>query len=304
MAYRLKRNDASMTAALRRVARQQVARAIEGIDRQATDAAEAVHDLRRRCKKVRGLLRLVRPAFAGYQRENAAFRDIARHLSPWRDATVLIAAYDAVTARFEAQIDRRALASIRRQLTLDRQSLQARCTLQDALARCRAELQQAQRRIDHWQLADDGFDALADGLGKTYARGRQAMRRACQQVSAGDMHEWRKRCKYHWCHARLLQPVWPGPMKAYACAARALSEELGDYHDLAVFLDVLTHAPEHYGDIRSVEVMIGLIRQNQAHLTASAIRQGQRLFADKPGALVDRWGRRYEAWGGGKVPGP
>lgn len=296
MPYRFKVSDASTTAALRRIARQQVACALDAIDRHATDPAEAVHDLRKRCKKVRGLLRLVRPGFAAYQEENAAFRDIARRVAPWRDATVLIGAYDSVTARFETQIDRQALASIRRRLTIDHQSLQDRCAIEKSLAQCRADLEQADMRIDRWQLQDDGFDVLAGGLRKTFARGRKAMRSAGDHASAECMHEWRKRCKYHWYHARLLRPVWPGPMKAYARAAHALSDNLGDHHDLAMFLDALTRTPERFGEIRDVEVMTGLVRRAQALLAVSAMRRGRRLFADKPDVLTLRWRRRYDAW--------
>ena len=48
-----------------------------------------VHDVRKRCKKVRGLLRLVRPGLGpDYRRANADVRDAARELSSLRDAHV------------------------------------------------------------------------------------------------------------------------------------------------------------------------------------------------------------------------
>jgi CHAD domain-containing protein len=64
MAYRLKRDDRSVQEGVRRIAREQIARMLRVIDSASVDTEKAVHDLRKSCKKVRGLLRLVMPAFS------------------------------------------------------------------------------------------------------------------------------------------------------------------------------------------------------------------------------------------------
>ena len=70
--------------------------AVDQLDEALADLAtpeghgrSVVHEARRRCKKLRGLLRLVRPAFPEFARENAAIRDAAALLSHLRDAEVL-----------------------------------------------------------------------------------------------------------------------------------------------------------------------------------------------------------------------
>src|ERR1041384_5148276 len=60
------------------------------------DPDEATHDARKRTKKLRALLRLVRPELGDdvYRRENRALRDASRRLSGVRDAWVLVEALD------------------------------------------------------------------------------------------------------------------------------------------------------------------------------------------------------------------
>lgn len=60
-----------------------------GMDGNATETA--VHETRKRCKELRGLLRLVRPALGSqYGRLNAHDRDAAKELSTLRDAQTLL----------------------------------------------------------------------------------------------------------------------------------------------------------------------------------------------------------------------
>ena len=85
MPYRLN-PEKPLSRELVRVAREQIEGAIKDIHQGRHDIHEAVHDVRRHCKLIRGLIRLVRPAFPEYRSENAWFRDLGRSLSATRDA--------------------------------------------------------------------------------------------------------------------------------------------------------------------------------------------------------------------------
>jgi hypothetical protein len=85
IAYRIPPDEYPETV-LRRIAREEIGAAIEDID-SAADLHEAVHEVRKRLKRIRGLLRLFRPAFPAYFAENAWFRDEAARLSELGDAT-------------------------------------------------------------------------------------------------------------------------------------------------------------------------------------------------------------------------
>lgn len=88
------------------------------------------------------------------------------------------------------------------------------------------------------------FRALRGGLKRTYRRGRTGRKRAFAAPTTERLHEWRKRVKYHWYHVRLLQNVWPEPMKVRRRELKVLADLLGDDHDLAVLRQLLLSAPE------------------------------------------------------------
>lgn len=295
MAYRFARDDASVEFSLRRITSEQIDSAIATIDAGATGASDPVHEVRKSCKKIRGLLRLVRPSFPSYADENTAFRDIARAISALRDATVLTGSYDAIMAMHGDRVDRRALGVIRRRLTLLRK---AQDTEHDAtlLAQCRHQLAQAGERVRAWRLEADGFTAIGGGLEKTYRRARKALRRTRKRPTPEHFHDWRKRCKYHGYHARLLQPIWPGPMKAHIACARELGDVLGEHHDLMLFLDALAAQASKFDDHARIEVMTGLVCSRQSALADRAFAIGARLLAASPSALASSWGARYAAW--------
>src|SRR4051794_11864935 len=80
--------DEPVEKRFRDIALSQIDAALEAIDRPDEGGRSAVHEVRRRCKKLRGLLRLVRPAFDQFGHENGAIRDAAATLSSARDAEV------------------------------------------------------------------------------------------------------------------------------------------------------------------------------------------------------------------------
>jgi CHAD domain-containing protein len=297
MAYRFKHSDDSIQDGVRRIALDQIDAALGEIDDRRLDAEEAVHQLRKRCKKLRGLIRLVQPAFGDYKAENAAFREAADALSFIRDTAVMITTYDKLLAAYRQQVERATFAQIRRHLTLRQNHISRhRGEFDERLARARAAMVKARKRARHWRLNGDGFDALAGGLTKNYKRAAKALAAARQNPIPAAFHEWRKRVKYHGYHTRLLTPVWPGTMKMHGKDADRLGDLLGDHHDLEVFRQALAHDPNAFGELKSVEVMIGLIRRRQAVLEADAFALGSRLLAEPEDALLQRWHALWDIW--------
>ena len=289
MAYRLKRKDDGVGNAVRRIADEQIGKALASID--SAERAEAVHDVRKRCKKLRGLIRLVRPAFGGYSDENAAFRGIARMISGARDAKVMQDTYDLLMADHDGSLDRTALGPIRRQFTMERKSRIEDGGVDDHLDEARERLVEARERVQSWTLDNDGWDAVAGGLKKTYGRAVDAAETARACPDGEQFHELRKRVKYHWYHCRLLENLWPDMMATRKHAAKQLSDILGDHHDLHVFAGRLAQDPDGFGSSADVEVAIGLARARQARLEAQAWPILNRMLVQKPKVL----GRHFEA---------
>src|SRR5437660_612910 len=101
------RKDESATASVRRMARKQLGKALDALGRgdQAL-ADEAIHDARKRLKKVRAYLRLLRPVLGSrvYRRENAAIRDAAQPLTEIRDAKILVETLDKLSEHAGAEL--------------------------------------------------------------------------------------------------------------------------------------------------------------------------------------------------------
>lgn len=293
MAYCIRRKDSKAQASLRRIAREQVQAAIRSIDTAAVDPAGAIHDVRKRIKKIRGLLRLVRASFDGYRNENAAFRAIAAPLGPKRDADVLIDTFDRVVGT-AGTADADAFAPVRQRLVQHGKAVE---TAQDpdALFRAaRAALQDALLRIPAWRLADDGFGAFETGLESSYRRARKAMRAAVGNGEDEAFHDWRKRTKDHAFHLRLLQPLWPAPMRAVHACTSELGDTLGLHHDLAVLAGFLHSMPEM--DATVIAALETRIHAQQRQFETRARALGARLYAESPAALAKTWRRRHTAW--------
>jgi CHAD domain-containing protein len=279
--------DASPREELRRIARDQVERGLGELD--DADRHAVVHQIRKRGKKVRALLRLVRATAPElYERENAAFRNSTRRLAADRDAAVGLETYDELRAHFDdAYVADDASDPVRAALVERRETVEGD-DLEERLAAVRADLETALERIEAWEVDGEGFDVVAGGLAKTYGRARARMEDAYDEPSSEAFHEWRKRVKYHRYQVRLLQDAWPKVMKARRKQLHELSDLLGDDHDLAVLRDDLVADPDRYGGEDAVATVYALLDRRRAELQAHARSLGMRCFAEPADHFVDR----------------
>jgi len=158
MSYHIKRKE-SLIEGVRRVAHSQLDKMIGEVEDKRLDRHETIHQVRKRCKKLRGLLRLVRPGFERtYQGENKTFRDAARQLSGIRDVAALIETYDMLLGRFDDQVERREFGPIRAALTRELHQLsEHEEEVDNKLARFAEKMQEAKKRVEGWALEGDGF---------------------------------------------------------------------------------------------------------------------------------------------------
>ncbi len=280
MSYSFTRDDADVAQGLRRIALDQIDRAMAESADPDLPMAERIHQLRKRCKKLRGLIRLVRPVFDDYGAENAAFREAARRLSDVRDAAALVETCDALTARFADRLSDGAFDDLRRRLVAEARAREKAGDVEDRMEQSRADLRAARERAAGWILDRDGAPAVARGATKTVRRARKAMRAARRDPGEETFHEWRKRVKYHWYHMRLLKNVSP-LIAAQAEVAGRLAEDLGDHHDTHVMAAALDRLS---GDIpaEGAEALRGLLLARRAALAEAALRTGGALFAETP----------------------
>ena len=277
IAYRFEKTDHDVIDGLRRIAAEEIDAAVTSAEAEG-ELGPRVHDIRKRMKKLRGLIRLVRPVFPDYAAENARFRDLGASLAAARDAEVKVETLDRVIGKRDAS----------RFSALTAELASARPAAPD-LGPVVEALHIARERVGAWTLHETGWDAVAGGLGKTYRRARR-LRRA--KDDAG-LHGWRKRIKDHWYHTRLLADLWPEGMAAREAAADEVGEHLGLHHDLVVLEAGLDDAPLSKAADNALR---RLTARRKAELETSAREIAPRILGDKPKALVAGWGELWEAW--------
>ena len=283
MPYAITAQDEDVEAAVRRIAVEEAEGALAALGRDGP-LGPRVHEMRKAVKKLRGLLRLVRPAFRDAGAENAALRDAGRGLSSLRDAAVQLSTATAL-AEGLSEGRRASLLGPFRAAAEAQDAAAAEAMLPafgDAMAGLRG-------RAEGWRLRARGWDAVGPGLEATWDAARRTMKAALREPSPEALHEWRKRAKDHWYQARLLAPLWPAMMAPHVEAADRLGEALGQVNDLAVLRDRLA-ASDLAPDL--VDEALGLARVRHDALMAEAGPLGRRLFAGRAKAVSARW----EAW--------
>ena len=259
------------------------------------DLDDAIHEVRKRGKETRGLLRLVRGAAEQlHQRENAAVRDAARLLSEVRDATAAIETFDALATSFDDTAVS-TMVDVRAALDRRRERIHTERDAARLLGRAAEAMDEVRARIPGWQLDDDGFDAIAGGLAKTYGRARRRMDDAATDPSSEAWHEWRKRAKYHRYHLALLQGIWPPVLRTRRDEVHRLTDLLGDDHDLAVLrADALDDLAAEL-DAETLQLFLALVDRRRAELQAEAQPLGRRVLAEDTDAFVARARELWDA---------
>lgn len=280
-----------MRREVRRVAAERLDDAIDRLDRVATDPTvdleTTVHEVRKRCKSVRGLARLVEPALGDEFRPfDRTVRAAANQLSTLRDAHAVLAAFDAVLA---AQPDDDILRSMR-----DRQaamSLGATRSASDAddgrIEAARDLLAEARDVSQHWKIPR-GFDTIEAGVAATYRQGRRALRRVRADPTDGRLHEWRKAVKYLWYQMQLVHDAAPSVLGPLVDQLDRLAETLGDDHDLTVLVGLLAERPDDYGTPSQVDHVRALARRRQDGLRTYAVRSGATVYLEPHTAFARR----------------
>jgi CHAD domain-containing protein len=281
-AYRLNAGE-PLPQGIARVANGRIGHALAELrGKSDSTPVEAVHEARKDLKKLRALLRMTRGELgdAAFRRDNLCFRDAGRELAGVRDSDVMLDTLKAIDipAGMEWEL-RKTIQGHRAQNGGD-----ARRTATTGVV---AMLREARRRVDDWPLERHSFDALREGLERTYRHGRRDFRAAQGDPTVEALHEWRKRVKDLWYQHTLLRELWPPVMQAVGNEAHQLANRLGDDHDLAMLADwVREHAaaePEFFDAVAS----------RRSELQAEAMALGERLYADKPGPYVRRLRRLW-----------
>lgn len=267
----------------------------------------AVHDVRKRTKKLRALVVAVSGAVPRRQWRAAskAAAAAARTLAGSRDAEVRLATLSGLVGDRQAEFaDALTHAAVLARPTPDAGgSVRPATSLGDDEQVQHASwlLTGVAAEIASWQVPDR-FASLAGGLGDTYRDGRRRWRAlasaaavnsppAVADLDAEALHRWRRAVKYRWYHTRLCAAVAPDVLGAEATLLDEMGESLGVDHDLAVLITTMSADPGSWGGPEVVAEVAQLAAGRQAELRARALDLGRQVYALRTDAHLDRLGR-------------
>ena len=296
MKYRFKIQE-KFEAGARRIAAEQLSLAERHLVRanHADTMGVPVHEARKSLKRVRALLRLLRPCLAKniYQRENAALRDIGRELSGPRDRQVMIDTLAKLRSTALAGVGRAGSGERGRHAfgnnflgTLSEALVRQLAAVETAKSRALAtpldQLKTARHRWRQLQLREHGFSVVGLGLEQAYAHGRQTMTGIYLDASDEAFHELRKHVQFHWRHLLLLERAWPEALTARAKLAKDLSQILGDDHDMSMLAAFVSEHRESFGPGGEADGFIEFCRVEQRDLRRHVEPRALLLFAEEP----------------------
>ncbi len=287
---------------LRRLSLEELDRAIGGL-LAGSDVDVAVHEARKSMKRLRAVLRMIRDELGEerYRHENDLLRNTARLIAPVRDSAVLLKTISTIRSRFGAHLKRSAFETLLS--NLDRRHSEARAQLIEdpvLLRHVVYALRSARARYRVWPAETDpretwraepaahSFDTMRGGLRRTYRRGRKEMRVAASDPTAHNFHWWRKRVKYLRHQMELLRPMFPEVLDGYIAALDHLGELLGEEHDLAELVALVTERPELCADAAEVTLITALAEHRRSELQAEALAIGRKAYAESPKAFANR----------------
>jgi CHAD domain-containing protein len=297
MAYRLKSKE-SVPEGIKRVVKEEFEAGLEQLSgKSRANRDEAVHEARKSVKKIRAVLRLMRPELdRAYDAQIGRLRTVGRKLSEFRDAGAIVETFDALRKKYRDQLRQTSLDSIRRRLVKLRDEAEKKVESGNSFEKLVEILQEAAKDVKTWPLQTDGFPAIAPGLEGAFRQARRAMARAQRYPRPENYHEWRKRVKDHWYDVRLLESLSSDVMRAHEKSLKDLESWLGEDHNLVVLRDKIVAEPDLYGDRKEVDLLLDLIDKYQKELRDNSLSLGERLYEERPRQFLRRMKHLWLAW--------
>lgn len=271
MAHRIGKHE-DIGLALIRLAVGDLAAARAGL---MDDGPRGLHRARQRLKRVRSVLRVLRPALGSHAAHLAGrLREAASLLAEAREADAaaasarsLLAVADAEGAGLE-----RVVATLEREAEFRHSEVASFAEVEKLLAAVRDEILAVDDDID-------GDGLLRRAIERAYRRGRKAMQRATFSLATPDLHEWRKAVKDLWHLIRFSHKRLPSSIARRAPELKRLGDTLGLDHDHAMLAERLALSPE--GDPALMQ-QLSLIADQRLVLESEAFALGARLYRQKP----------------------
>lgn len=248
-----------------------------------------VHSARKCFKRLRSLLLLARPGMPEpvFANLTARVARIGKGLAAARDSQALLDALDKLERNTEPGLGEGPMQSVRGWLHKRRQAAEQNLE-QTTASEAMRMLLEIRPGFAGLAVYPDDFTPLSKGIERCYRATRKHFKAVFDSDDAEEMHEWRKGVQHHWRQMQLLTPCWPSELAARADASRALSQLLGEDHDIAMLMHLVETPTMTFGSPEDTAAFMKRCRKRHKALRKEAKIKGKRLFVEKPGPFADR----------------
>ena len=294
MGYRLEPGQ-PVADEVRRVAAHQLELAIARLTAAGDDTRDgSVHTARRHIKKVRALIRLVRPAHGRrYRAVDHRLRTVNRMLAPIADAQATVAMLARVVWRDGDELPADVVARLRASVVRRESMAYEDAALTDAFETVAALLGAERDAISEWSVSRTGFHAVAAGFERTARASRRAMVKALATSRIEDYREWRQRVKATWLQVRLLMARCGAGLALDERRLEALDGYLGDCRNCAILRQILIS--DSLLDRGDAALGLRAVRRYERRLRGCARRLGTAIYDETPRDFVTRVERLWNS---------
>jgi len=294
MSFRLK-PEVPIATEIRRLVLRQLQVAISELRTVGDpESDEAIHDARRRVKKIRAVIRLVRPVLdKTYRTVDRELKDVSKLLAPVADGQGILETLDQMAHRYRKLLPKEAVRSIRTGLRERSARTDREASARGVIKRAADTLRSEAKRVKSWSIQGEGFEAIGPGLEESYRRAREGMILAWSKPKASHYHSWRRYVKDHWFHVRLVEENCGNHLLPLQRRLEALDGLLGEYHNTVILREIL--GTDWYTSHRETTRCLRVVSRYQRLLRRHAETLGVRVYSEKPNRYLRRV-RRY--WNG------
>lgn len=284
--------DEPLRTGLLRVAETLIQNAIDRLRYPSCDLGGDIHFVRVMIKRLRALVRLIRPAISemDFGRVNLGLKKAACRLSFARDSDVAL--QTLAKLGFSKPSERDAVASMLVNLSGNEVH---RSEVNKAMNQIKLDLEQARGDLGQIQISGSEWMAIGPGLRKVYRQCQKRMRRAFSEGNDESFHKWRIRAKNLFYELQMLRPVWPERLDKMIAGLNQLQEEIGADHDLVILKRSLK-TPDTFDGDEKVAKFVSVLVEKSKKIRRQLEPLGRSIFDQKSGEFVDNLGQHWSEW--------
>ncbi len=240
-----------------------------------------IHEIRKTCKRLRALLRLLRPNLTAheFQENDRKTRRLAIRLGPARDQAVMLATIDRLTQHYAAMLASDVFGPSREWLLQQQNSSEVHV----AAHTLRSSLEDLRTSIIALDLQSVSNKTLLAGVVECYRLARKALRQVEQQPDNDAVHALRRHTKHLFNQLTMIADLDSAGIVALIDLSHSVEEALGQVHDLSVLTTAITGAATLRRDTLRHEILGSLLESRWIRQLSGSLRQANMLYDRKPG---------------------